>query len=116
VDYRPVRTSQPQPKKENLAQSRKGLEQCRLNGAEIGGSEIELLNPAPGTSPTTDKNKFTISAKELISPAFADVINRLLTMTVLTPGQELATLIAGNGNAKLASVGLWVPAVPGTGI
>jgi hypothetical protein len=63
-----------------------------LNGAEIGGSELELLNLAPGTWPTTDKNKFTISAKKLISPAFADVINKLLTMTVLTPGQELATL------------------------
>jgi hypothetical protein len=64
----------------------------RLNGQEIGGSEIELLNAAPGTSPTTDKNKFTISAKELISAAFADAINKLFNTTVLTPGQELATL------------------------
>jgi hypothetical protein len=64
----------------------------KLNGQEIGGSEIELLNAAPGTSPTTDKNKFTISAKELISTAFADAINNLFNVTVLTPGQELATL------------------------
>jgi hypothetical protein len=54
--------------------------------------EIELLNAAPGTSPTTDKNKFIISAKELISTAFADAINKLFNVTVLTPGQELATL------------------------
>jgi hypothetical protein len=64
----------------------------RLNGQEIGGSEIELLNPAPGTSPTTDKNKFIISAKELISAPFADAVNKLFNTTVLTPGQELATL------------------------
>lgn len=64
----------------------------RLNGQEIGGSEIELLNSAPGTSPTTDKNKFIISGKELISTAFADAINKLFNATVLTPGQELATL------------------------
>jgi hypothetical protein len=64
----------------------------KLNGQEIGGSEIELLNAAPGTSPTTDKNKFIISAKELISTAFADAINKLFNVTVLTPGQELATL------------------------
>jgi hypothetical protein len=63
-----------------------------LNGQEIGGSEIELLNAAPGTSPTTDKNKFTISAKELIAAGFADAINKLFNATVLTPGQELATL------------------------
>ena len=64
----------------------------RLNGQEIGGSEIELLNAAPGTSPTTDKNRFIISAKELISAPFADAINKLFNTTVLTPGQELATL------------------------
>jgi hypothetical protein len=64
----------------------------RLNGQEIGGSEIELLNAAPGASPATDKNKFTISAKELISTDFADAINKLFNATVLTPGQELATL------------------------
>lgn len=64
----------------------------RLNGQEIGGSEIELLNPAPGTSPTTDKNKFTISAKELVAAGFAGAINKLFNATVLTPGQELATL------------------------
>ena len=64
----------------------------RLNGQEIGGSEIELLNAASGTSPATDKNKFTISAKELISTDFADAINKLFNATVLTPGQELATL------------------------
>jgi hypothetical protein len=64
----------------------------RLNGQEIGGSEIELLNAAPGTSPTTDKNKFTILAKELVAAGFADAINKLFNATVLTPGQELATL------------------------
>ncbi len=64
----------------------------RLNGEEVGGSEIELLNAAPGTSPTTDKNKFTISAKELISTGFADAVNKLFNATVLTPGEELATL------------------------
>jgi hypothetical protein len=64
----------------------------RLNGQEIGGSEIELLNAAPGTSPTRDKNKFTISAKELISAGFADAINQLFNATVLTPGEQLATL------------------------
>jgi hypothetical protein len=64
----------------------------KLNGQEIGGSEIELLNAAPGTSPATDKNRFTISAKELISTNFADAINKLFNATVLTPGQELATL------------------------
>jgi len=64
----------------------------KLNGQEIGGSEIELLNAAPGTSPTTDKDKFTISAKELISTDFAAAINKLFNATVLTPGQELATL------------------------
>jgi len=64
----------------------------KLNGQEIGGSEIELLNAAPGTSPTTDKDKFTISAKELISTDFAAAINKLFNPTVLTPGQELATL------------------------
>lgn len=48
------------------------LARFRLNGQEIGGSGIELLNAAPGTSPTTDKNEFTISAKELISTDFAD--------------------------------------------
>jgi hypothetical protein len=64
----------------------------KLNGQEIGGNEIELLNAATGTSPATDKNKFTISAKELISTEFADAINKLFNATVLTPGQELATL------------------------
>jgi hypothetical protein len=64
----------------------------RLNGQEIGGSEIELLNAAPGTAPTTNKNKFIISAKELISTPFADAINKLFNTTVLAPGQELATL------------------------
>ena len=64
----------------------------KLNGQEIGGGEIELLNAAPGTSPATDKNKFTISAKELISTEFADAVNKLFNATVLTPGQELATL------------------------
>ena len=64
----------------------------RLNGQEIGGSEIELLNAAPGTSPTTDKNKITILAKELVAAGFADAINKLFNATVLTPGQELATL------------------------
>jgi hypothetical protein len=63
-----------------------------LNGQEIGGSEIELLNAAPGTSPTTDKNKFTISAKELVTAGFADAINKVFNATVLTPGLELATL------------------------
>jgi hypothetical protein len=64
----------------------------KLNGQEIGGNEIELLNAATGTAPATDKNKFTISAKELISTEFADAINKLFNATVLTPGQELATL------------------------
>jgi hypothetical protein len=64
----------------------------KLNGQEIGGGEIELLNAPTGTSPATDKNKFTISAKELISTEFADAINKLFNATVLTPGQELATL------------------------
>ena len=64
----------------------------RLNGQEIGGSETQLLNAAPGTSPTRDKNKFTISAKELISAGFADAINQLFNATVLTPGEQLATL------------------------
>jgi hypothetical protein len=64
----------------------------KLNGGEIGGSEIELLNAAPGTSPATDKNMFTIPAKELISAGFADAINKLFNATVLTPGEELATL------------------------
>jgi hypothetical protein len=64
----------------------------KLNGQEIGGNEIELLNAATGTPPATDKNKFTISAKELISTEFADAINKLFNATVLTPGQELATL------------------------
>ena len=52
----------------------------------------QLLNAAPGTSPATDKNMFTIPAKELISAGFADAINKLFNATVLTPGEELATL------------------------
>ena len=63
-----------------------------LNGQEIGGNEIELLTAAPGTAPTTDKNKFTISAKELVAAGFADAINKVFNATVLTPGLELATL------------------------
>ena len=64
----------------------------RANGQEVGGREIQLLSAAPGTSSTRDKNKFTISAKELISAGFADAINQLFNATVITPGEQLATL------------------------
>jgi hypothetical protein len=64
----------------------------RANGQEIGGSEIQLLSGAPGTPPTTVKNKFTFSTKELISAGFAAAINQLFNATVITPGEQLATL------------------------
>lgn len=64
-----------------------------VNGQEIGGREIELLtSAAAGTSATTNATKFTISAKEQISAAFAQAVNNLFQATVLTPGEELATL------------------------
>jgi hypothetical protein len=64
-----------------------------VNGQEIAGREIELLTSAAvGTSATTDTTKFTISVKEQISAAFAQAVNNLFNATVLTPGEELATL------------------------
>ncbi|HYZ74333.1 MAG TPA: hypothetical protein VE641_14750 [Chthoniobacterales bacterium] len=62
-----------------------------VNGQAVGGREIELLTAA-GTSTTTDATKFTISATEHTSAAFAQAVNNLFQTTVLTPGEELATL------------------------
>ena len=64
-----------------------------VNGQEVGGREIELLTAAArGTTAATAATEFTISVKEQISAPFAQAVNNLFQATVLTPGEELATL------------------------
>jgi hypothetical protein len=67
-----------------------------INGKEIGGKEIQLLTGAAVTTTSSpggfNPPAFQISAKEEISAAFAAAINNVFNDTVLTSGQELATL------------------------
>jgi hypothetical protein len=67
-----------------------------INGKEIGGKEIQLLTGAAVTTTSSpggfNPPAFEISAKEEISVQFAAAINNVFHDTVLTSGQELATL------------------------
>jgi hypothetical protein len=73
----------------------------KLNGQEIGGGEIELLNAASDTSPATDKNKLTISAKELISTDFADAIKQAVQCDRAHAGSGAGDIKLGGSRSEI---------------
>jgi len=63
------------------------------NGKDVALGEIELLTAASaGTAATPHESQFTLEVKERISKDFAQIINDLFLASVLTPGQQAATV------------------------